>query len=197
MRVAFIVYLDFLDAHGGYYTTTIYIHVHSFFAIQFNFRKTPLFVLHVESHKFLLLVSSWIIVIVATTVAGGCVCWCCRRELALLQEGVSVMLTNRARKQVSNLTHFSLSRFHFLSWSYRVEKKTKKNFSCSIVASSFQQQHHATTTPRSNNAIVAVAPRSSSNPARQQRHRCNSAAQHQRHHYNSTTQQQCHKTTVP
>jgi hypothetical protein len=58
MRVASIVYLDFLDAHGGYYTATVYIHVHSFFAIQFNSRKTPLSVLHVESHRFLLLVSS-------------------------------------------------------------------------------------------------------------------------------------------
>jgi hypothetical protein len=58
MRVASIVYLDFVDAHGDYYTATVYIHLHSFFAIQFNSRKTPLSVLHVESHKFLLLVSS-------------------------------------------------------------------------------------------------------------------------------------------
>jgi hypothetical protein len=36
MRVASIVYLDFLDAHGGYYTAIVYIHLHSFFAIQFN-----------------------------------------------------------------------------------------------------------------------------------------------------------------
>jgi hypothetical protein len=34
MRVASMVYLDFLDAHGGYYTATVYIHFHSFFAIQ-------------------------------------------------------------------------------------------------------------------------------------------------------------------
>jgi len=40
MRVASIVYLDFLDAHGGYYMATVYIHVRSFFAIQFNSRKT-------------------------------------------------------------------------------------------------------------------------------------------------------------
>ncbi len=58
MRVASIVYLDFLDAHGGDYTAIIYVHLHSFFAIQFNSRKTPLSVLHVESHIFLLLVSS-------------------------------------------------------------------------------------------------------------------------------------------
>jgi len=58
MKVASIVYLDFLDAHDGYYTATVYIHVHSFFAIQFNYRKTPLSMLHVESHRFLLLVSS-------------------------------------------------------------------------------------------------------------------------------------------
>ncbi len=58
MRVASIVYLDFLDVHGGYYAVTVYIHVHSFCAIQFNSRKTPLSMLHVESHKFLLLVSS-------------------------------------------------------------------------------------------------------------------------------------------
>jgi hypothetical protein len=43
------------------------------------------------------------------------VCWCCRRELALLQEGTSVMLTNRAGKQVSNLVPFFLSRSHFHS----------------------------------------------------------------------------------
>jgi len=58
MRIASIFYLDFLNAHDGYYTATVYIHLHSFFAIQFNSRKTPLSVLHVESHKFLLLVSS-------------------------------------------------------------------------------------------------------------------------------------------
>jgi hypothetical protein len=40
MKVASIVYLDFLDAHGGYYMVTVYIHLHSFFAIQFNSRKT-------------------------------------------------------------------------------------------------------------------------------------------------------------
>jgi len=40
MRVASIVHLDFLDAHGGYYTATIYIHLHYFFAIHFNSRKT-------------------------------------------------------------------------------------------------------------------------------------------------------------
>jgi hypothetical protein len=58
MKLASIVYLDFLDAHSGYYTAIVYIHLHSFFAIQFNFRKTPLSVLHVESQRFLLLVSS-------------------------------------------------------------------------------------------------------------------------------------------
>ncbi len=89
MRVASIVYLDFLDAHGGYYTAIVYIHVHSFFAIQFNSRKTPLYVLHVESHKFLLLVNSRVIVAVATiavanTIVGRCVCWCYQRELTLL-----------------------------------------------------------------------------------------------------------------
>jgi hypothetical protein len=53
MRVASIVHLDFLDAHGGYYTAIIYIHLHYFFAIHFNSRKTIVSVLHVESHKFL------------------------------------------------------------------------------------------------------------------------------------------------
>jgi len=33
MKVASIVYLDFLDAHGGYYAATVYIHVHSFCVI--------------------------------------------------------------------------------------------------------------------------------------------------------------------
>jgi hypothetical protein len=35
MRVTFIIYLDFLDAHGDYYIAIVYIHLHSFFAIQF------------------------------------------------------------------------------------------------------------------------------------------------------------------
>jgi hypothetical protein len=58
MRVASIVYLDFLDAQGGYYTTIVYIHLHSFFAIQFNSRKTLLLLLNVESNKILLLLNS-------------------------------------------------------------------------------------------------------------------------------------------
>jgi hypothetical protein len=53
MRVASIVHLDFLDAHGGYCTATIYIHLHYFFAIYFNSRKTTVSVLHVERHIFL------------------------------------------------------------------------------------------------------------------------------------------------
>jgi hypothetical protein len=53
LRVASIVYWDFLDAHGGHYTATVYIRFHYFFAIHFNSRKTPVFVLHVESHRFL------------------------------------------------------------------------------------------------------------------------------------------------
>jgi len=36
MRVASIVHLDFLDAHGGYCTATNYIHLHYFFAIYFQ-----------------------------------------------------------------------------------------------------------------------------------------------------------------
>jgi hypothetical protein len=39
MRVASIVYLDFLDAHNGYYMATAYIHLHSFFAIQFSIHE--------------------------------------------------------------------------------------------------------------------------------------------------------------
>jgi hypothetical protein len=57
MTVASIIYLDFLDAHSGNYTATVYIHFHSFFAIQFNSRKTPFSLLHVESQRFLWLVS--------------------------------------------------------------------------------------------------------------------------------------------
>ncbi len=87
--------------------------------------------LHVESHRFLLLVSYWVIVTITTLAtvgaiaAGRCWCWCCRRELVLLQEGVGVMPTNRAAKQVSNLSPFSLSCSLFLSWSCRVKEKTK------------------------------------------------------------------------
>jgi hypothetical protein len=40
MRVASIFYLDFLDAHVGYYTATVYTQLHSFFVILFNSRKT-------------------------------------------------------------------------------------------------------------------------------------------------------------
>ncbi len=58
MRIASIHYLDFLDAHGGYYTATVYIHLHSFFAIQFNSRKTLLLLLNVESNKILLMLNS-------------------------------------------------------------------------------------------------------------------------------------------
>ncbi len=58
MRVASIIYLDFLDAHGSYYTATVYIHFHSFFAIQFNSRKTLLLLLNVESNKILLMLNS-------------------------------------------------------------------------------------------------------------------------------------------
>jgi len=92
MRVASIVYLDFLDAHGGYYTATVYIHVHSFFVIQYNSKKTTICVLHVENHRFLSLVSSSVIVVVAivgATVARTRGCWCCcyLRELALVLEG--------------------------------------------------------------------------------------------------------------
>ncbi len=58
MRVVSIVYLDFLDVHGDYYMATVYIHLHSFFAIQFNSRKTLLLLLNVESNKILLLLNS-------------------------------------------------------------------------------------------------------------------------------------------
>jgi hypothetical protein len=58
MRIASIIYLDFLDAHSGYYTATVYIHLHSFFAIQCNSRKTILLLLNVESNKILLMLNS-------------------------------------------------------------------------------------------------------------------------------------------
>ncbi len=58
MRVASIVYFDFLDAHSGYYMATVYIHLHSFFAIQFYSRKTLLLLLNVESNKILLMLNS-------------------------------------------------------------------------------------------------------------------------------------------
>jgi hypothetical protein len=58
MRVASIVYLDFLDAHSGYYMAIIYIHLHSFFAIQLNSRRTLLLLLNVESNKILLMLNS-------------------------------------------------------------------------------------------------------------------------------------------
>ncbi len=61
-------------------------------------------------------------------------CWCCRRELVLLQEGAGVMPTNRFGKQVSNLAPFSFFRSHFLSSSCRIEKKIKFNRSCSVTA---------------------------------------------------------------
>jgi hypothetical protein len=51
LRVASIVYWDFLDAHGGHYTATVYIRFHYFFAIHFNSRKTLFLLLNVESNK--------------------------------------------------------------------------------------------------------------------------------------------------
>ncbi len=128
MRIASIVYLDFLDAHSGHYTATVYIHFHSFFAIQFNSRKTTLFVLHVESHKFLLLVSSW--VIVGATVAGVGGCWCCcyPRELALVLEGACVLHSCQPTKwrslnRFQRLSlPFSFCLSLFCSWSCRVKQ---------------------------------------------------------------------------
>jgi hypothetical protein len=37
-----MVILDFLNAHGGYYTATIYIHYMFIPSLQFNSRKTLL-----------------------------------------------------------------------------------------------------------------------------------------------------------
>jgi len=57
---------------------------------------------HVKSHIFLLLVSSRVIVAIATVsaiVVGGCRCCYCRRELTLLQEGTCVMPTNRIEEK--------------------------------------------------------------------------------------------------
>ncbi len=58
MRAASIFYLDFLDAHGGYYMATVYKQLHSFFAILFNSRKTLPLLLNVESNKILLMLNS-------------------------------------------------------------------------------------------------------------------------------------------
>jgi hypothetical protein len=46
MKVTSIVRLDFLDAHGGYYTAYVTIYIHYMFipSLQFNSRKTLLFV---------------------------------------------------------------------------------------------------------------------------------------------------------
>jgi hypothetical protein len=41
------------------------------------------------------------------------VCWCCQKELTLLEKGAGFMPTNRAGKQVSNLAPFSFFHFHF------------------------------------------------------------------------------------
>ncbi len=145
MRVASIVYLDFLDAHGGYYTATVYIHLHSFFAIQFNSRKTPLLVLHVESNIFLLLVSSWVIVavaIVGATVARaeGCWCYCYPRELALVLEGACVLHSCQPTKwrslnRFQRLSlPFSFCLSLFLSWSCRVKNKKKQKRYSALLA---------------------------------------------------------------
>jgi Na+-transporting NADH:ubiquinone oxidoreductase subunit NqrF len=124
-------------------------------------------VLHVESHKFLLFVSSWVIIVVATiaivasTVAGGCVCWFCRRELALSQEGASVMPTNRTGKQVSNLAPFSFSRYHFLSWSCQVEKKNSAAAQLQQQRSELQR-HHCCSIASDNVVIIATLVRPTS-----------------------------------
>ncbi len=135
MRVASIVYLDFLDAHGGYYMATAYIHLHSFFAIQFNSRKTPFSMLHVKSHRFLLLVSSWVIVVVVCYcwcyVAGVGGCWCCSysKELTFVLEGACVLHSCQPTKwrSLNRFQRFSLPFSFcfslFLSWSCRVLAK--------------------------------------------------------------------------
>jgi len=115
---------------------SIYIFIPS---LQFNsiLGKTTLFVLHVESHKFLSLVSSWVIVVVAivgATVAEARGCWCCcyPRELALVLEGACVLHSCQPTKwrsfnrfQMLSLP-FSFCLSLFCSWSYRVKTKNKK-----------------------------------------------------------------------
>ncbi len=83
MRVASIVHLDFLDAHGGYYTATIYIHLQYFFVIYFNSRKTLFPVASCSKEQISctfevleLLLLVW--------------CCCCRREC---KEGAQVATT--------------------------------------------------------------------------------------------------------
>jgi hypothetical protein len=100
---------------------------HFLLSLQLNSRKTPLSVLHVESHRFLLFVSSWVIIVV-TTIARGCWCCCYLRELALLLEGACMLhsynqQSRDTREQVSKLLSFSHS-FYLLKLS---SKKKKKN----------------------------------------------------------------------
>ncbi len=62
MRAISIFYLDFLDAHSGYYTAIVYIQLHSFFAILFNSRKTLFLVCFMlKTTNFLCFWNSWVV----------------------------------------------------------------------------------------------------------------------------------------
>jgi len=113
--------LGFLDAHGSHCTTTVYIHLIFFFLCNSILEKLHFMLLHVESRRFLLLVSSWVIVVIASVVnvtttsvinAEGCWCYCYQRELTLLQEGARVLLVNR----VEILNKFQRSPSFYLSF---------------------------------------------------------------------------------
>jgi len=65
----------FLDAHGGHYTTIVYIHYGFFLSLQSNSRKNYSLLLNVESSRFLLALNSLVFFggVTSGVVGGGVV----------------------------------------------------------------------------------------------------------------------------
>jgi hypothetical protein len=63
--------LDFLDAHNGYYTATVYIHYMFIPSLKFNFGKTILCCLMLKAINFFWLWISFIANVVADVPGGG------------------------------------------------------------------------------------------------------------------------------
>jgi hypothetical protein len=128
LRVASIVYWDFLDAHSGHYTATIYIRFHYFFVIHFQFYK-----------NFTFCASCWKPQISFEFLS----CYCCQSRrvfVLLLLEGTNVgtggslcftLLPTNSGDLLSRFQRlslpFSFCLSVFLSWTYRAKKQTRCN----------------------------------------------------------------------
>jgi hypothetical protein len=114
MKAASIFYLDFLDAHSGYYTTTVYIELHSFFAILFNSRKIIFLVASCWKQQiscaFEILELLLLVLLLPEGARYYCCYWCCWRELCVSYNQPSWDKQSRdTREQVLKLFSFSHS----------------------------------------------------------------------------------------